>query len=190
MKSNVTELVPSANAGRHMTSVPAPATGPAAIIAFPVRTKPAAAAPAPVAPEVRLARALKSLSVALAEQRVVLTAWRDALGDLKTTTAGLNDSLSRYRDNLQTLAKRRVNFCRLFWPSGQTPGLPAAVSFLFHTETEVSTKRTRQGGVTDASNDKIGRAAAFHRHRDTAACSILLWYETPCPFRFVQFSPA
>ena len=103
MKSNVTELVPSANAGRHMTSVPAPATGPAAIIAFPVRTKPAAAAPAPVAPEVRLARALKSLSVALAEQRVVLTAWRDALGDLKTTTAGLNDSLSRYRDNLQTL---------------------------------------------------------------------------------------
>lgn len=79
------------------------ATRTASIIPFPARKKPSATAAATVSPEVRLARALKSLSVALAEQRVAVAAWRDALGELKTTTSGLNESLTAYRLNLQSL---------------------------------------------------------------------------------------
>ena len=72
----------------------------ASIIPFPVRSKPAM--PAPV-PDERLARALESLSAALAEQRLAVAAWREVLGQLKTTTAGLSDSLQRYQSNLSTL---------------------------------------------------------------------------------------
>ncbi|MGD0103004.1 MAG: hypothetical protein ABSC06_03085 [Rhodopila sp.] len=75
-----------------------PAVRTASIIPFPTRSK-----PAEPTPEERLARALVSLNAALAEQRVAVSAWRDVLGELKTTTAGLQDSLQRYRTNLRTL---------------------------------------------------------------------------------------
>lgn len=74
------------------------------IIPFP--TRPAAEAVIPteeVTPEVRLARALASLQQALAEQRVAIAKWREVLGQLKTTTSGLHDSLQRYRTNLNKL---------------------------------------------------------------------------------------
>jgi cytochrome c-type biogenesis protein CcmH/NrfG len=70
----------------------------ATIIPFPVRPKPEA----PAAQE-RLARALESLNAALADQKVAVAAWRDVLGELKATTAGLDDSLQTYRASLRTL---------------------------------------------------------------------------------------
>jgi hypothetical protein len=70
----------------------------ALIIPFPVRPKPASPDP-----NVRLAVALASLNAALAEQRVAVAAWRQALGELKTTTAGLHEGLQRYKGNLQAL---------------------------------------------------------------------------------------
>lgn len=75
----------------------------ASIIPFPVRIKPVEAAPADPTPEQRLALALASLNAALAEQRIAVAAWRDVLGQLKVSTAGLSDSLQRYRTNLDTL---------------------------------------------------------------------------------------
>lgn len=75
-----------------------PTSRTATIIPFPTRAKPAAPTP-----QERLARALVTLNDALAEQRVAVTAWRDVLGELKTTTNGLHDSLQRYRANLRTL---------------------------------------------------------------------------------------
>ena len=51
-----------------------------------------------------MSRALKSLNAALAEQRVAVAAWREALGELKETTAGLGESLQRYRTNLGSLS--------------------------------------------------------------------------------------
>ena len=71
----------------------------AAIIAFPARPKPVAPQP-----EDRLTRALESLNTALMEQRAAVAAWRGALGELKTTTSGLDESLQRYRANLRSLA--------------------------------------------------------------------------------------
>lgn len=70
----------------------------ATIIPFPARPKPEAPAP-----QERLARALDSLNAALADQKVAVAAWRDVLGELKTTTAGLDDSLRHYRATLRTL---------------------------------------------------------------------------------------
>ncbi|WP_158930355.1 hypothetical protein [Acidisphaera sp. S103] len=70
----------------------------ATIIPFPARPKPEAPAP-----QERLARALESLNAALADQKVAVAAWRDVLGELKATTAGLDDSLQHYRATLRTL---------------------------------------------------------------------------------------
>jgi ABC-type transporter Mla subunit MlaD len=75
-----------------------PNTRTASIIPFPARPK-----PAELTPEERLARALSSLNTALAEQRIAVSAWRDVLAELKTTTTGLHDSLQNYRANLRTL---------------------------------------------------------------------------------------
>jgi len=60
-------------------------------------------APPGPTPEQRLTRALASLNTALADQRVAVAAWRDGLLRLKTTTAGLTDSLHRYRVTLDRL---------------------------------------------------------------------------------------
>jgi hypothetical protein len=49
---------------------------------------------------------MDSLNAALAEQRVAMAGWRIALGELKTTTSGLGDSLQRYRANLGILGDR------------------------------------------------------------------------------------
>jgi hypothetical protein len=70
----------------------------ASIIPFPARPK-----PAELAPQERLVRALASLNAALADQRAAVTAWREVLGELKTSTNGLQNSLKDYRTNLQTL---------------------------------------------------------------------------------------
>ncbi|HEY4174832.1 MAG TPA: hypothetical protein VGM42_17525 [Rhodopila sp.] len=70
----------------------------ATIIPFPARPKPEAPAP-----QERLARALESLNAALADQKGAVAAWRDVLGELKTTTAGLDESLQHYRASLRTL---------------------------------------------------------------------------------------
>jgi hypothetical protein len=70
----------------------------ATIIPFPDRSK-----PVEQTPEQRLARALGSLSAALAEQQVAIAAWRDGLLALKASTTGLHDSLQRYRTNLEAL---------------------------------------------------------------------------------------
>lgn len=71
-----------------------------AVIPFPVRPR----AKVGLAPEQeRLARALQSLSAALAEQHAALKAWRSALADLKASTASLDDSMQRYRTNLRSL---------------------------------------------------------------------------------------
>lgn len=68
------------------------------IIPFPVRPKPVAALP-----DDRLNRALESLNAALAEQRTAVANWRAVLGELKTTTTGLDESLQRYRSDLLSL---------------------------------------------------------------------------------------
>ncbi len=68
------------------------------VILFPIRPK-----PAEPTPQERLFRALQSLNAALQEQQVAVAAWRDVLLELKATTAGLQDSLQRYRANLRTL---------------------------------------------------------------------------------------
>lgn len=70
----------------------------ATIIPFPVRTP--AAAPAV---DDRLTVSLANLTAALEEQRVAVTAWRTVLQDLKTTTAGLHDSLQTYNASLGKL---------------------------------------------------------------------------------------
>ena len=53
-----------------------------------------------------MSRAMESLNAALAEQRVALAAWREALGQLKSTTAGLGESLQHYHSNLGALSER------------------------------------------------------------------------------------
>jgi septal ring factor EnvC (AmiA/AmiB activator) len=70
----------------------------ATIIPFPVRPK-----AGPAAPQERLTRALESLNAALADQKTAIAAWRLVLGELKSTTTGLDDSLRRYRKTLWTL---------------------------------------------------------------------------------------
>jgi chromosome segregation ATPase len=70
----------------------------ASIIPFPARMRPAQATS-----QDRLVRALASLQAALEDQRIAVAAWREVLAELKTSTAGLHDSLKTYRTNLQTL---------------------------------------------------------------------------------------
>jgi lipopolysaccharide biosynthesis regulator YciM len=70
----------------------------ATIILFPAR-KPAAATPV----DDRLTVSLANLTAALEEQRAAVTAWRTVLQDLKTTTAGLHDSLQKYSASLGAL---------------------------------------------------------------------------------------
>nr|WP_294516136.1 hypothetical protein [uncultured Rhodopila sp.] len=74
----------------------------ATIIRFPAR-KPAAAAPAATPIDDRLTVSLTNLTAALAEQRAAVSAWRTVLGELKTTTAGLHDSLRTYNASLDAL---------------------------------------------------------------------------------------
>ena len=71
----------------------------ATIIPFPAR-KPAAAAPI----DDRLTVSLANLTAALEEQRTAVTAWRTVLLELKTTTAGLHDSLQTYSASLGALS--------------------------------------------------------------------------------------
>lgn len=78
-----------------MTTESVPAVVSATIIPFPVRALP---------PEDRMAKALESLNQAMTDQRLAVAAWRDVLGELKTSTAKLDDSLRRYRSNLQSLS--------------------------------------------------------------------------------------
>jgi hypothetical protein len=84
------------------TSRAAPATEArgATIIPFPAR-KPAAASPI----DDRLTVSLANLTAALEEQRAAVTAWRNVLQDLKTTTAGLHDSLQKYNVSLGALGE-------------------------------------------------------------------------------------
>jgi len=70
----------------------------ATIIPFPPR-KPAAATPI----DDRLTVSLANLTAALAEQRAAVTAWQTVLRELKTTTAGLHDSLQKYDASLGRL---------------------------------------------------------------------------------------
>jgi ABC-type transporter Mla subunit MlaD len=71
------------------------------IIPFPARPK-----PQEQRPEERLVKAMQKLNAALAEQRVAIAGWREALGQLKVTTTGLGESLQRYRSNLGQLSGR------------------------------------------------------------------------------------
>jgi hypothetical protein len=88
--------VTTTNASDDSPDETAPAT--AIIIPFPARPK----APSPTSPD-RLARALDSLNAALADQKTAVAAWRLVLGELKSTTSGLDDSLRCYRKTLWTL---------------------------------------------------------------------------------------
>lgn len=72
----------------------------ATIIPFPAR-RPAAATPV----DDRLTVSLANLTAALEEQRAAVTAWRTVLQDLKTTTAGLHDSLQTYSASLGKLGE-------------------------------------------------------------------------------------
>jgi hypothetical protein len=76
-----------------------PAT--AQIIPFPLRQRPVQRDGAE-----RLQRALATLDVAIANQRVAVAAWRSALADLSKVVSGLGDGLQRYRGNLDGLAVR------------------------------------------------------------------------------------
>jgi hypothetical protein len=93
----------------------------ATIIPFPVRASAAPSsagsptpaesastgpAPAEPTPADRLARALANLNAALAEQRTALATWRAVMGDLKSSTAGLSDSLHRYNATLGALGDK------------------------------------------------------------------------------------
>ena len=73
----------------------------AAIIPFPVRQP--MQQPALLSDQERLANALNALNAALTNQREALAAWRSVLGELKTTTSGLDENLQRYRTSLRTL---------------------------------------------------------------------------------------
>nr|WP_294509391.1 hypothetical protein [uncultured Rhodopila sp.] len=72
----------------------------ATIIAFPAR-KPAAATPV----DDRLTVSLANLTAALEQQRAAVAAWRAVLGELKSTTAGLHESLQTYNASLGTLSE-------------------------------------------------------------------------------------
>ena len=90
---------------------PAPASGQPAWNP-PLAANPLAANPLPRAPgeptpaEARLARALAGLNNAVNAQRAAMTAWKAALGDLKTVTGRLGASLRSYNDSLGHLDAR------------------------------------------------------------------------------------
>jgi hypothetical protein len=95
---------------RGATIIPFPLLRPAA--GAPAAPAPAAPAPAGASPAAepkpadRLARALANLNAALEEQRVAVANWRSVMGALKTSTAGLSDSLNHYNASLGALADR------------------------------------------------------------------------------------
>jgi chromosome segregation ATPase len=91
-------MTPS-DTGSSPADVAAPRT--AAILAFPVRAK-----PDPAAAQARLGRAMRSLNAALSDQKVAIATWRLALNDLKSSSNGLQDSLHRYRQTLNSLDGR------------------------------------------------------------------------------------
>jgi hypothetical protein len=87
-------------------------TATAKVIPFPAR---AVAPPAPSSPprasepseaEARLSRALIGLNDALDAQRAAVAAWKSALGDLRTVTGRLGNSLRSYNDSLGQLDAR------------------------------------------------------------------------------------
>lgn len=70
----------------------------AQIIAFPARP----CAPADD-PHQRLARALRGLDAALAQQRQAVAEWRTALASLRTTVQGVGEGLQHYGGALERL---------------------------------------------------------------------------------------
>jgi hypothetical protein len=113
--STATSPEPAKSEPRGATIIPFPAREPVA----PDVMAPAIAAPDP---RERLARALANLNAALEEQRVAVAAWRTVMGELKTSTNDLGDSLQRYRASLGTLGNSvsalRDKACR--WSNGLT----------------------------------------------------------------------
>jgi len=78
----------------------------ATVIPFPVRPAADTVQRTAAAENDRLRLALAALQAALADQRAALRAWRLAMGELKYSTAALDASLQRYRNNLKTLGTR------------------------------------------------------------------------------------
>ncbi len=85
-----------------------PESASAQIISFPARTM----APTvtvdvePAQAEARLTRALNGLNNAVTAQRAAMNAWKSALGDLRTVTGRLGDSLRTYNETLGHLDAR------------------------------------------------------------------------------------
>jgi hypothetical protein len=81
-----------------------PESATAEIIQFPARQTAPEPAQAAVNPgEMRLLRALAELNNALTAQQVAVAAWKDSLGDLRSATSGLGDSMRNYNDRLTRL---------------------------------------------------------------------------------------
>jgi hypothetical protein len=79
----------------------------AEIIPFQPRAiAPIQAPTAPTEAEARLSRALINLNDAVIAQRAAMTAWKSALGNLRTVTGRLGSSLRTYHDNLGQLDAR------------------------------------------------------------------------------------
>jgi hypothetical protein len=82
----------------------------AQIIPFPVRSTarvPTPQLPAePTSADARLSRALFNLNNAVIVQREAISAWKSALGDLRTATRRLGGSLRIYTENLGQLDQR------------------------------------------------------------------------------------
>jgi hypothetical protein len=57
-------------------------------------------------PRERLARALRTLEAAQAEQLLAVTKWRDAIGDLSRSVNGLGRSFAQYQDRLIDIAAK------------------------------------------------------------------------------------
>ena len=87
-----------------------PESSTAEIIPFPTRATAPTPAPLPATDptpvEARLSRALIGLNDAVIAQRAAMTAWKAALGDLRTVTGRLGGSLRRYSDSLGRLDAR------------------------------------------------------------------------------------
>ena len=88
------------------------------IIAFPAHTaapevslQAAQASAKPRPEEARLTRALAGRNDAVTTQRAAMTAWKVALGDLRTITSRLGDSLRGYNDSLGHLDARVKTLC-------------------------------------------------------------------------------
>jgi len=73
-------------------------------VAAPVPATQTQAKPGPA--EERLTRALIDLNNAVLAQRAAMTAWKSALGDLRTVTGRLGNTLRSYNDSLTHLDAR------------------------------------------------------------------------------------